>query len=111
MSSAFEGTLRETFTGLASVTNQSDGRCIVRVSGPKVRDTLAKGIPLDLDPRAFGPDDVAMTVAAHINTHFWQIDATPSYDFAVFRSFAASFCEWLLCASAEFGTRIDVFRG
>ena len=104
--STFERDLRDTFAGLASVSNQSDGRIIIRVSGSKARDALAKSVPLDLDPRAFGPGDTAMTVAAHINVHFWQSDGVPSYDFAVFRSLAASFCERLLDAAAEFGVEV-----
>jgi methylglutamate dehydrogenase subunit D len=102
----FESHLREALSGLASVTSQSDGRSIIRVSGPKARDALAKGVPLDLDPRAFGPGDTAMTVVAHINVHLWQSDIAPTYDFAVFRSFAGSFCEWLLDAAAEFGVLV-----
>jgi sarcosine oxidase subunit gamma len=104
--SAFERNLRETLAGLASVSNQSDGRAIIRVSGLRARDALAKGVPIDLDPRVFGPDDTAMTVAAHINIHFWQNDPIPTYDIAVFRSLAASFCEWLLDAAAEFAVEI-----
>jgi len=106
----FERDLRGALVGLASVTSQSDGRSIIRVSGPKAREALAKGVPLDLDPRVFAPDDTAMTVVAHINVHFWQCDATPTYDFAVFRSFAGSFCEWLLDASAEFGVEVHAER-
>jgi sarcosine oxidase subunit gamma len=102
----FERNLREALTGLASVTSQSDGRAIIRISGRKAREALAKGVPLDLDPRVFGPGDTAMTVVGHINVHFWQSDEAPTYDFAVFRSFAASFCEWLLDASAEFGVLV-----
>jgi methylglutamate dehydrogenase subunit D len=103
MPSIFEYNLREAVTGLASVTSQSDGRSIIRVSGPKARDVLAKGVPLDLDPIVFGPGDTAMTVVAHITVHLWQSEEAPAYEFAVFRSFAAGFCEWLLNASAEFG--------
>jgi sarcosine oxidase subunit gamma len=102
----FESDLRGALAGLASVTGQSDGRSIIRVSGPRAREALAKGVPLDLDPRAFAPDDTAMTVVAHINVHLWQCDAAPTYDFAVFRSFAGSFCEWLLDAAAEFGVKV-----
>jgi heterotetrameric sarcosine oxidase gamma subunit len=104
--STFEGDLRQAFSGLASVTGQSDGRSIIRISGAKAREALAKGVPLDLDPRVFGPGDTAMTLVAHINVHLWQSDAAPTYDFAVFRSFAASFCEWLLDAAAEFGIEV-----
>ena len=99
----FESGLREGFAGLASVTNQSDGRSIIRVGGPKARDALAKGVPLDLDPRSFRVGDTALTVVANINVHFWQIDESPTYEFAVFRSFAVAFHEWLLEASIEFG--------
>jgi methylglutamate dehydrogenase subunit D len=106
MPSTFERNLREATSGLASVTSQSDGRSIIRISGPKAREVLAKGVPLDLDSSAFGPGDTAMTVVGHINVHLWQTDAVPTYDFAVFRSFAASFCEWLLDASAEFGVLV-----
>jgi sarcosine oxidase subunit gamma len=102
----FESELRAALAGLASVTSQSDGRTIIRISGPKAREALAKGVPLDLDPRAFAPGDTAMTVVAHINVHLWQSDAAPAYEFAVFRSFAGSFCEWLLDAAAEFGVMI-----
>jgi methylglutamate dehydrogenase subunit D len=102
----FESHLREALLGLASVTSQSDGRSIIRISGSKARETLAKGVPLDLHPRAFGPGDTAMTVVAHINVHLWQSDAAPTYDFAVFRSFAASFCEWLIDAANEFGVEV-----
>lgn len=103
---AFERRLREEFVGLGSVSNQSDGRSIIRLGGPKLRETLAKGVPIDLDPRAFRPGDTALTEVAHINVHFWQMDETPVYEFAVFRSFACAFCEWLLAASAEFGTAV-----
>ena len=102
----FERRLREEFLGPGSVSNQSDGRSVIRLTGPRLRETLAKGVPIDLNPRAFAPGDTALTVVAHINIHFWQIDATPAYEFAVFRSFAGAFCEWLLAASAEFGTEV-----
>jgi methylglutamate dehydrogenase subunit D len=73
---------------------------------PKVRETLAKGVPLDLDSDAFRPGDAALTLAGHINIHFWQIDDTPTYEIMMFRSFAKSFYDWFLDASAEFGGTI-----
>ena len=71
--------------------NQSDGRCIFRIGGPSAREVLAQGLPIDIDPRVFGPGDTALTLAGHINVHFWQVDLSPVYEFAVPRSFAASF--------------------
>lgn len=47
-----------------------------------------------------------MTVVGHINVHFWQVDAAPTYDFAVFRGFSVNFREWLIEAAAEYGVAI-----
>jgi methylglutamate dehydrogenase subunit D len=98
-----ETMLRGELSGLASVINQTDGRCVFRISGPNLREVLAKGLPIDLDPRVFGPGDTALAPIGHINVHFWQVDRTPTYDFAVPRSFAASFCDWLFAAAASHG--------
>jgi sarcosine oxidase subunit gamma len=103
---ALETRLGSAFAGIASVANQSGGRSLIRVSGPRVRAALAKGVAIDLDPSVFTPGDTALTVVAHINVHFWQTDATPTYNFVVFRSFAVSFCEWLVSAAAEFGVAV-----
>ena len=103
---ALEATLRKELSGLASVMNQTDGRCVFRVSGPSAREALAQGIPIDIDPRVFGPGDTALTLAGHINVHFWQVDLSPAYEFAVPRSFAASFYEWLFAASAKYGVLV-----
>ncbi len=103
---AFEATLRTELSGVASVANQADGRCIFQISGPKARDVLAHGLPIDVDPQVFGPGDTALTLAGHINVHLWQLDLSPAYQLAVSRSFAASFCEWLLAASAKYGVLV-----
>ena len=96
---AFETTLRSELSTVAWVINQTDGRCLFRIDGPSVREVLAKGVPIDLDARAFGPGDTALTLVGHISVHLWQIDLAPTYEFAVPRSFAANFCEWLLAAA------------
>lgn len=87
--------------GLAAVTDQSDARSVVRVGGTHARSLLAKGVPIDLDPRAFAPRSAALTHASHIGVMLWQVDDTPTYDLAVFRSFADSFAGWLRSAAAE----------
>lgn len=95
--------LRLVLAGVASVMDQSGGRTIVRITGQRARDALAKGVGIDLHPSVFGPGDVAITEVSHLGVHFWQIDETPSYDFAMFRSFAVSFWEWIVDAADEFG--------
>jgi len=90
----------------AMIAEQGDGRCVLRISGPKARQVLAKGLPIDVDPRVFKPGDVALSVAAHVNVHLWQLDDAPTYELSVMRSFAGSFWSWLQASAAEFGYEI-----
>ena len=89
--------------GLASVSDQTDSRRVLRLSGPDVRQMLAKGVPLDLHPEAFQPGDAAATIVSHISTWMWQLDDAPAYELAVPRSMAGSFADWLKASAAEFG--------
>ena len=84
-------------------SDQSDGRALMRLSGSRVRDLLAKGCPIDLHPRAFKGGDVALTTISHIGVHLWQVDDAPTYDLALMRSMAESFWSWLDASAAEFG--------
>lgn len=102
--------LAENFRGLASISDQSDGRAVVRISGPKARDVLAKGLPIDIDPRAFKPGDAAICLIGYIGVQLWQVDETPTYDMAVFRGFAESFWSWLTASAAEFGAVVELDR-
>jgi sarcosine oxidase subunit gamma len=90
-----ERELKPLLAGVASVVDQTDARAILRISGPRSRAVLAKGVPIDLHPRAFGPGAVAITHASHIGVTLWQLDAAPTYELAVFRSYAQSLADWL----------------
>ncbi len=103
---ALETRLAGLFARSASITEQSDGCTVIRIAGQRARDALAKGLPIDLHPRAFKPGDTALTLAAHIGLQIWQIDEAPTYEIAVFRGFAGSFWHFLTEAAAEFGYRI-----
>ncbi|MCW5698485.1 MAG: hypothetical protein KIT00_01450 [Rhodospirillales bacterium] len=94
----------------AAVVDVSDGRAVIALSGPNARDVLAKGCPLDLHPRAFGPGRCAQTVLAKAHVILHQIDASPSYEIYVHRSFADYLWSWLEDAAGEFGVRISNSR-
>ena len=99
-------------SALAAVTDQSDARAALRLSGPKVRDMLAKGCMIDLHPAAFPPGAAAMTSIAHIGVHFWRVDEPPHgdaiFDILVARSMAASFWSWASASAAEYGCGVTV---
>lgn len=93
--SDLEQELAKGLAGHAAVTDQTDSRAIIRVSGPKAASVLATGLPIDLHPRAFGPNSVAITHAAHIGVVVWRGAAEQSFHVACSRSFAGSFWDWL----------------
>ena len=95
--------MREQFAELASVIDQSDARILVRLAGPNARDVLAKGVLIDLHPRAFAVGDAALTSIGHVRAHFWQTEVTPAYEIAVMRSYAAAFWHWLMHSADAYG--------
>ncbi len=102
----FERELTSSLGKRALITDQSDGRTVLRLRGTKAREVLAKGIAIDLHPRAFKPGDVALTTAAHIGVQLWQVDDVPTYEIAVPRSLAKSLWGWLSASAAEFGYEV-----
>jgi sarcosine oxidase subunit gamma len=98
--------LKQRLKGLASVSDQSGGRTVLRLSGPRARDVLAKGLPIDLHPRAFGPGSAATSTISLMGVQLWQVDDVPTYDIVLFRSLSASFWRWLIASAAEFGYEV-----
>jgi len=103
----FAVSIRAVLGPIASVSDQSDGYAVLRLSGSRVRETLTKLIPIDLHPRAFLPGDVASTVASRFGVTLWRLADAPDkssvFEIAMFRSVAASFWHALSESAAEFG--------
>ena len=106
-----ESVLRDDLGPLASVSDQSDSRLLVELSGGKARELLAKLVPVDLHPRAFRPDDTAMTLFGHIAGQITQIDAAPTYELMVFRGFAESFLQDVMAYGAQYGVDVGADFG
>ena len=90
----------------AAVADQSDSYAVLRLFGPKIRAAFEKGLAVDLHPRAFGVGDVAVTTCSHVGVIVWQTDEAPTYELAVFRSYAGGLWHWLAESAAEFGLAI-----
>jgi heterotetrameric sarcosine oxidase gamma subunit len=103
---AWAKSLARDLAGCASVVDQTDGYAVLQIGGAKARATLAKGIAIDLHPRAFRAGDVAVTQIAHVGVMLWQLDDQPTYAISVFRSFAGSFWHWLSVSAEEFGIAV-----
>jgi sarcosine oxidase subunit gamma len=94
----FDLRMAQSCNTLAAVTDQSDGRTILHVSGSAARDVLAKLVPIDLHPAAFPPDATALTLAGHIPVQIWH-SPPDGFELACFRSYAETLYEALIEAS------------
>ncbi len=90
-------------SGYASVSDQSNGYAVLRIAGPAARDLLSRGAFIDFHPSVFGPGSAAVTTIAHIGVMLWQLDDAPTFEVALFRSYAASFWHWIEATSAAIG--------
>jgi sarcosine oxidase subunit gamma len=100
------GTLRQQIGTSASLSDQSDSRLIVELSGPATPGILAKLAPIDFHPRAFPVGATALTSLEHVGCQITRIGDEPAYELMTFRSFADSVLHGVLTAGAEFG--VDV---
>jgi methylglutamate dehydrogenase subunit D len=98
--------LSQALSGLASVVEQSDGRGVLRLSGPAARDVLARGVPVDLHPRALRPGDTALTVCSHVDVQLWLLDEEPTFELVTARSSCGSLWHWLEETAAPYGMAV-----
>lgn len=91
----------------ASVTDQSDAYVILRLSGPKVYDMLAKLVPVDVHPRSFPAGDIAQTLCGYLSVILWRLEDTaegdPLFEIWGGRSLAVSLHQAIAHSAAEFG--------
>jgi len=90
----------------AALSDVSDARIVLTLSGPRARAVLEKGCSLDLHPRAFHTGHCAQTRLARAAILLHQTGDTPAYDIHVAWSFAAYLWVWLEDAAAEFGLAV-----
>lgn len=102
-------TLAGRLAGLASVSDQSGGYLVLRVSGPAARELIQRGAFIDLDPAVFGPGAAAVTDIAHMGAMLWALEAPDGFEIAIFRSYAASFAHWIQTASAGLDHGASIF--
>jgi len=101
---------RTAFANIASLSEQSDGRSLIRISGPRARDMLAKVCSLDLHPQAFPVGAAAATSIDHTSVNLWRGEDSSGeavFYLLVFATFAESLWHTLLDSGAEYGIAID----
>ncbi len=89
--------LAATLAGRATVVDQSSAYAMWQITGADARRLLQKGLAVDLS--ALAPGAVVVSAIAHLGV-IVHCAAADSLQVFVFRSFAASFREWLNAAIA-----------
>jgi len=98
---ALEQTLRNGLDGaFGSILDVSANRTLLQIRGSKAHEALAHGVPIDLDPRSFGPGSCAQTLLAKVQVIIERRDGIAFYVYAR-TSFATYVADWLLDAAAE----------
>ena len=80
----------------AAVTSVGAGWALLELTGERVREILARGVPLDLHPSGFGPGQCVQTRLAHATIMLWQMDDTPTFRLMIRRSMATYLRDWLV---------------
>lgn len=70
-----------------AVTDVSGGYTVLNLTGPRVREVMAQGCPLDLHPRQFRVGQSAGSVFFKASVWLWQTDDVPTYEVLVRTSF------------------------
>ena len=87
--------------GRVSYFEQSDGRVILRLSGPSVRRILAKCVAADLHPQVFAEGQSANMLCCHVSANLART-GPDRFEIIVPRSYAGSVFEELIEMGREF---------
>ena len=99
---ALEQLLRNGLDGaFGSIVDVSANRTLLEIRGPKARELLAHGVPIDLDARSFGPGRCAQTLMAKAQVTVERRNDEAAFHLYIRCSFASYLGGWLLDAAAE----------
>jgi methylglutamate dehydrogenase subunit D len=103
-----ESELARALGDTAAIADQSDGRFLLRLTGSKVRDCLAKGVAIDLHPRVFRAGDTAPVLLSHLQCQLARRAEADTYDLIGPRAAAGDIWHWLVSAAAEYGLELEL---
>lgn len=99
-----ESVARDLFTldpARVSFFEQSDGRVLLRISGPNVRRILAKCVAVDLHPQVFGEGQSANMLCCHVSANVART-GPDDFEIIVPRSYAGGVFEEIMEMGREF---------
>ncbi|RFO98375.1 hypothetical protein DIC66_00260 [Rhodoferax lacus] len=90
-----------------AVTDLSQARCRIRITGAQCRSTLGKLFALDLRESTFPIGDVALTGTHHVPSMLHRLD-TDAFDIYVFSTYAHDQLGTVLDAALEYGVSLEL---
>lgn len=94
----------------ASFVEQSDGRVVMRIAGPKVRQILAKCVAADLHPDVFVLGQAANMLCCHVTANVART-GDDEFEVAVMRSYAGYVFDELMEMGREFAMSSGLSAG
>ena len=91
-----------------AVTDVSEGRAVIVLTGRHAPDVLAKGCSIDFHPRVFGPGQCVQSNYGKAMVLVHQTSDAPAYDIYVERSFADYLWACVEDAAEEYGLAITM---
>jgi len=88
--------------GRASFVDQSDGRVLLRISGPNLRKILAKCVAVDLHPNMFAQGQSANMLCCHVGCNLGRT-GPDVFEILVPRSYIGTVFSELMEMGREFG--------
>ncbi len=85
----------------AAIVDQSDGRALLRISGPSVRRILAKCTAVDLHADVFGLDQSTNAMCCHVAVNLART-GSDAFEIVAPRSFCGSLFEEIMEMGREF---------
>ena len=85
------------------ITDQSQSKTQLQISGAGARDLLARGLPIELDDQALAVGEIKMSHINHIGVSLLRLpdmDGSPVFELWVMRGFAVSLLEFLSASAA-----------
>lgn len=100
----FARKISEKIEGIGYVSEQSESRVCIRISGPKAHELMSRGCRLDLHPSAVSAGYCAQTTMAQIGVLLHVVD-DQTYELYIYSGFARSFWHWITETARQFGSR------
>ena len=83
----------------------SDSRAILRITGLKARNVLAKGVTVDMHTSIFSVQAIAHTMVEHAGVLVHRV-GPEAFELYVPRSYSVNLWHWLTESAAEFGYEV-----